>query len=105
MKRLFNMLTLATITILIIISISFYYGVFVPLNNQLEKTTITNFRNSISIADINIENFFNRSIEATESLSSRTMIRNKLLDYSNNLIEKNELEIYTQDKYSDGVQV
>ena len=105
MKRLFNMLTLTTITILVIISISFYFGVFIPLNNQLEKTTIKNFKNSISIVEINVENFFNRSIEATESLSSRTMIKNKLLDYSNNVIEKEDLVIYTQEKYSDGAQV
>src|SRR6056297_207982 len=105
MKNLFNLLTVSIILILVILIFLFYIGVFEPLRNELEETAIENFRNTVSIAEINIENFLNRCIEGTESISSRTMIKNKLNLYSINQISLQEIKDYTGSKYIDGAEV
>ena len=105
MKKLFNLLTLTIIIILVILVFLFYFGVFNPLRSELEQAAIENFKNTVSITEINIENFLDRCIEGTESLSSRTMIKNKLILYRNNKIGLQEIRDYTETKYIDGTKV
>jgi len=82
----------------------FYLGVFSPLKKELEDSLKENFLNEVSINEISIENRFERYIEGSKSLSSRTMIKNKLNDYNNQKISLAELRDYTQAKYVDGVK-
>ncbi|WP_159429259.1 GGDEF domain-containing protein [Halanaerobium congolense] len=93
------------ITTVVVLIIFFYFGVFSPLKTELEESLNQNFKNSVSITEINVENKFSRYKEGAESLSSRTMIRNKLKEYNEKDISLQELKDYTQAKYSDGVKV
>jgi diguanylate cyclase (GGDEF)-like protein len=93
------------ITTVVVLIIFFYFGVFSPLKTELEESLNQNFKNSVSITEINVENKFSRYKEGAESLSSRTMIRNKLEEYNEKDISLQELKDYTQAKYSDGVKV
>ncbi|WP_176760104.1 GGDEF domain-containing protein [Halanaerobium congolense] len=93
------------ITTVVVLIIFFYFGVFSPLKTELEESLNQNFKNFVSITEINVENKFSRYKEGAESLSSRTMIRNKLEEYNEKDISLQELKDYTQAKYSDGVKV
>jgi len=93
------------ITTVVVLIIFFYFGGFSPLKTELEESLNQNFKNSVSITEINVENKFSRYKEGAESLSSRTMIRNKLKEYNEKDISLQELKDYTQAKYSDGVKV
>ncbi|MDZ7672855.1 MAG: GGDEF domain-containing protein [Halanaerobiales bacterium] len=95
-------LIILTIVVLIIF---FFFGVFSPLKTQLEESLNQNFKNSVSITEINVENKLKRYKEGAESLSSRTMIKNKLAEYKEGELSLQELRDYTQDKYSDGAKV
>jgi diguanylate cyclase (GGDEF)-like protein len=97
-------IAVTTIVAVFIIIIFFYFGVFSPLKDELENSLQHNFLNKISINEVRIENRFDRYIEGTKSLSSRTMIKNKLNSYYNNQISFDELHNYTQSKYVDGVK-
>jgi len=105
MKKLFNKLTFLIITVLIALIIFFYIGVFSPLQDELEKTLIENFKNTVSIAEINVENYISRAKEGAESLSSRTMIKSMLNKFNRGDISYLEVKQYTQPKYSDGAKV
>ncbi|MGM0500280.1 MAG: hypothetical protein ACQERL_08750, partial [Bacillota bacterium] len=102
----YNMKKIVAVTIaaVIIIIIFFYYGIFSPLKNELENSLLHNFLNKVSTNEVSIENRFDRYIEGSKSLASRTMIKNKLADYKNNQISFEELHNYTQPKYEDGAE-
>lgn len=104
MKKLFNLLTFTIIIILLILVSLFYFGIFNPLRSELEETAIENFQNTVSIAEINIENHLDRCIEGTESLSSRTMIKNKLILYDEKKTSLQAIRNYTRSKYIDGTE-
>ncbi|MGM0410791.1 MAG: GGDEF domain-containing protein [Bacillota bacterium] len=63
------------------------------------------FQRSVTITEQNVENTLNRFIEGAESLSSRTMIKNKLGQYKGGEISLIELKEYTKEKYADGAKV
>jgi len=92
-----------TLITIIIVIMFFYLGVFSPLKNELENSLQGNFLNKVSINEVSIENRIERYLEGVKSLSSRTMIKNKLIDYNNQEINLQELKVYTQPKYVDGV--
>ena len=95
---------LSILTVIILI-IFFYFGVFSPLETELEASLNENFNNSVSITELNVENKLNRYKEGAESLSSRTMIKNKFADYKEGNTSLQKLKNYTQDKYTDGAKV
>lgn len=105
MHYIFSKMKYLIITTVVVLIIFFYFGVFSPLKTELEESLNQNFKNSVSITEINVENKFSRYKEGAESLSSRTMIRNKLEEYNEKDISLQELKDYTQAKYSDGVKV
>lgn len=101
----FRKMTYLIVFTIIVLILFFYFGIFSPLKTELEGTLNQNFKSSVSIIEMNIENKLGRYKEGAESLSSRTMIRNKLSEYKKRSISLQELKVYTQDKYSDGAKV
>jgi len=100
-----NRIMKVTIISVIIIILFFYLGIFSPLKRRLEDSLENNFYKQVSIYEISIESQFSEYIEESKSLSSRTMIKNKLIEYDNQEITLDELKKYTKFKYLDGVQV
>jgi len=90
---------------LVITALFFYFGVFAPLKTEIEKTAEENFNNIVSIAEINSENYLQNIMLDAESISSRSMIKEKLVEYDRGLISKEELRNYTRPKFIDGVKV
>ena len=105
MNRIFKKINYLIFMTIIILILFFYFGVFAPLKNKLEITLKNNFMKTVSITEMNIENEFSRFIEGGESLSSRTMIKNKLEEYKSREITFKELKEYTKDKYNDGAKI
>ena len=105
MRKVFSKMKYLIIATIIVLIVFFYFGVFAPLSTELEDSLNENFQNTVSILEINAENELKRYIEGAESLSSRTMIRNELSRYQGGEISFQELQDYTQDKYSDGAGV
>lgn len=105
MRHVFSKMKYLIIATIIVLILFFYFGVFSPLEAELEKSLNQNFQSTVSILEINVENELNRYKEGAESLSSRTMIRNELAEYKNGEVSFHELQNYTQEKYSDGVKV
>ena len=105
MKQVFSKMKYLIIAIIIVLIIFFYFGVFAPLEAELEKNLNQNFQNTVSILEINVENELKRYKEGAESLSSRTMIKNELAGYRDGEVSFQELQDYTQAKYSDGARI
>ena len=72
------------------------------MTNELRNQTYENHRIISSQKERQVEQFIDRTIEGAVSLSSRTMIRDAILDYHDGLISFNDLSIYTQNRYEDG---
>jgi diguanylate cyclase (GGDEF)-like protein len=105
MHRLFNKLKNIFAVIIIIIIFASYFGVYIPLKNELEDSLHRGFKNMVSNAEITLENHLNRAVEGAESLSSRTMIRRELEKYKAGEISYQALQEYTQPKYEDGAAI
>ena len=105
MIYIFKKLRRLIIIVMIITALFFYWGVFSPLRSELQTSLRKEFQRSVTITEHNVENTFNRFIEGTESISSRTMIKNKLDQYLKGEISLNELKDYTDQKYADGAKV
>ncbi|HZK20188.1 MAG TPA: GGDEF domain-containing protein [Treponemataceae bacterium] len=80
-------------------------GVYLPLSKEIEHNFIEHF-NVLACTRVGS---FNRTVEkniqATRALSSRSMIREKILEYQEEKIAFSELSNFTRDKYLDGVNV
>ncbi len=81
-----------------------YFLVFVPLEKALENSLLDNFSQIALVNDHAVQNNVQRSIEGARSLSSRTMIKNVIKDYSAGKLSLDELKSYTQPKYEDGAK-
>lgn len=80
-----------------------YFMVYQPLHNALRQSALDNFELLATAKYQTIYNQVDRSVEGSMSLSSRTMIREKIYEYKMGLVSFEELVEYTDPKYSDGV--
>ncbi len=104
MEKIFKNLKYLILISIVFIILLFYFFVYRPMRNELEASFKRDFTHIVSISETNLENYFKNQVEGTESLSSRTMIREKFYDYKQDDISLNMLKNYTQPKYVDGVK-
>ena len=78
--------------------------VYLPLKAELEKSLLDNFDRLAYISYTALEDSIDRGYEGARSLSSRTMIRNALLEYQEGDLSLQALKAYTQPRYEDGVR-
>ena len=105
MKRLLKNLKYVIAGSIILIIIFFDFVVFRPMQEELDANLKTQFKQQLSIAEINLENYIKQQINETKSLTSRTMIRKKLAQYKTGELKLQDLKEYTQPKYNDGVEI
>lgn len=105
MTELINRTKLMIIYTVIILSLLAYFGILSPMKEQLRHSTLENFVQLASSKYQTLENTINRSIEGAKSVSSRTMIKNKITEYLRHDVTINELKNYTQPKYEAGAKV
>ncbi|TDS32293.1 GGDEF domain-containing protein [Halanaerobium congolense] len=105
MNRLFNKLKNIFAIIIILIILVSYFGVYLPLKNELEESLHAGFKSMVSNAEIILENHLNRASEVAAALSNRTMIGSEIEKYLNGEITFVELKNFTRDKYLQGAEV
>ncbi len=96
------------VTFLLLTSIAFicvYLLIYKPLKVELEKSLVENFRQISYLNYSSLEGGLSRSQEGAKSLSSRTVIRDAIVDYRNGDMNLQELQEFTSPKYSDGARV
>lgn len=96
--------------IILVFIITFYlfitfFGIYRPMENEIKSNLINNF-SLISQSKFRVfEERIITSVQGANSISSRTMIKNKILEYNSGQISFEDLVEYTNDKYRDGVEV
>lgn len=94
-----------TLTALVAISSAvLFLLVYLPLKIELEKSLMDNFEQLSFIRFASLQNDMDRSLEGARSLSSRTVIRNAILEYKNGEMDMDELMAATQLRYEDGAK-
>lgn len=81
------------------------FGVYLPLAKEIELNSLEHFN---LVAETKVNSFYGtveKNIQAARSLSSRSAIRDKIVEYLNGTISFEELSSFTQEKYLDGVGV
>ena len=94
-----------TLTALVAISSAvLFLLVYLPLQAELEKSLMDNFEQLSFIRYASLQNDMDRGLEGARSLSSRTVIRNAILEYKNGEMDMDELMAATQLRYEDGAK-
>jgi len=105
MKKFINKSRMIFIIIIIISLLSTLFGVYRPMKMEIESTLLKNFKLLAEAKTQVLKERINKSIQGANSLSSRTMIKKKIIEYNKNLITFDELVDFTTQKYLDGVNV
>lgn len=103
MKRLIPKISITVLVITILAMLPAYLGFYLPMRHQLEITTRENFLMANQLKETILNEYISRSVEGAISISSRTMIRRKLLDHLEGDISLQEIRDYTQPLYADGI--
>ena len=81
-----------------------YFAIYFPMKTELKNNL---YQYNLEISNTKFTAFsanVKKSEEGARSLSSRTMIRDKIVSYQNGSVNLDELRDYTQPKYLDGVK-
>jgi len=92
------------VSIVAIIVLFYFYFIFLPIKKEFVSKIESQFKSSIKIESISIDNAISRYLEGTRSISSRSVIRDKILEYKNSKITVEELSKFTYPKYLDGIK-
>lgn len=86
-------------------SLLIYFGIFEPMRSQLTESIYQNITEISKSKFSSFENIVAGDVQGSIGLSSRTMIKNKIEEYNQGIIDINELKEYTGPKYIDGADV
>lgn len=92
------------VSIVAIIVLFYFYFIFLPTKKEFVSKIESQFKSSIKIESIIIDNAISRYLEGTGSISSRSVIRDKILEYKNGKITAEELSKFTYPKYLEGIK-
>ena len=91
--------------LIIIIVIFLYYTLFFKPSQHILTEKIENeFRNEMILKSYLLENAVSKFVEGAKSISSRSMIRLKIIEYKAGKINLSQLRSYTEPKYIDGMK-
>jgi len=92
----------AFVSVLVIL---LFFIVFIPMRNELKKQSIENYALLAKSKQQTIVALVNSCISNANGLSSRTAIRDFIVDFNNKNLSWSELVSLTKSKYNDGVKV
>ncbi len=89
--------------IIILTFITFYF----PIKKELEASYLENFKLLVESKIQHLQHFTNRSVEGAKTISSRTAINNKIIEYKNREVNLEELKAFTKSnsRYEEGAKV
>lgn len=82
-----------------------YVVVYVPTLKFVEENSLHHFTHDMELQKTLMDLELIRIRDGAKSISSRSMIRNKIVEYKQGKISQSELIDYTREKYTDGVKV
>ena len=94
---------LLNVLIVILVVVLYYNFIFKPSNEILKSKIENEFKQDMTLNSYMVDNAISRFIEGAKSISSRSMIRKKIVEYKSNKISLQELIAYTKPKYLDGI--
>lgn len=92
------------IAILLIVGLLYFHFVFKHSQELIETKIEEEFVSEMKMKAVLFENTIARYIQGTKSMSSRSMIRKKIVEYYNGNINYTELKDFTTPKYIDGTK-
>lgn len=98
-RVIFTLISLVAVTAAVV-----FLLVYMPLKSELENSLMDNFYQVSFIRYTALQSSMDRGLEGARSLSSRTVIRDAVLDYLGGDIDKSELKSATQHRYEDGAR-
>ena len=90
---------------IICMSLLIYLGIFMPMRSELKESIYQNITEISKSKFSSFENIVAGDVQSSSGLSSRTMIKNKIMEYNQGIIDINELKEYTDPKFKDGAEV
>lgn len=95
---------LLNVLIIISVLVLYYTFIFKPSDEILKSKIENEFTQDMTLNSYMIDNTISRFIEGAKSISSRSMIRKKIIEYKKNEISLKQLISYTKPKYLDGIE-
>lgn len=95
----------STIYILIlgVVATLYYTFVFKDLERVIQSQIEHQFESDMQMKSLLIDNALSKHIQGTKSISSRTMIKDKIIEFKKGDISFHDLKTFTTSKYTDGV--
>ncbi|MFO8063659.1 MAG: hypothetical protein R6V29_03400 [Spirochaetia bacterium] len=100
-SRFYKTLVVVALTLALLAVVVFSF----PINRAVKAQVREQFESAVEIRASLINFTIERFINDTESLGSRTAIRNRLNEYTQGDVDFSELVSFTEPKYRDGAQV
>jgi PAS domain S-box-containing protein len=102
-----NVLSYSLLNLIVILIVVLLYArlVYIPSQNLIKEKVVDEFTVKINLKSLFLDNIILRHVEGAKSMSSRTMIRKKIVEYNKGEISLDELKTYTLPKYIDGAKV
>ncbi|MBN1301971.1 MAG: PAS domain S-box protein [Melioribacteraceae bacterium] len=91
------------ISAVLVIAFLYYQFVAKPTYNELKEKHLSEYFRQMEIKKIMIDNLISGYLESGRSISSRSVIRDKILEYKNGEVNFNTLKKFTEPKYLDGI--
>ncbi|WP_462319078.1 hypothetical protein [Marinilabilia sp.] len=104
-KRIISINPYFTIGIILVMGFGvLYFSIYKPAIKRQKQQLNEEFKQDMLIQAFILDNSIEKTIEAARSMSSRTMIRKAIQRYYQGQITFQELKIYTEPKYIDGIK-
>ncbi|HCX64895.1 MAG TPA: hypothetical protein DHN33_06765 [Eubacteriaceae bacterium] len=104
MKKFINKFNVFISIVLIIFVYATVQGVYQPMNKELKATTRENFVLQAQANHGILNQYIERSLEAANGISSRSMIREKIIEYQEGVTSFEELQAYPKPKFMQGIE-
>lgn len=82
-----------------------FFGVYKPMVNEIESNALVNFN---LLAEAKIDAFLevvDKDLQATKGLSSRSAIRDKIVEYLKGETDFESLQAFSKEKYLEGISI
>lgn len=105
MSELVNKARKIALILIFGILILIFFTIYFPLQRDIHHIQLINWSLIAQSRTYSLQQFIEKSREAAHSISSRTVIRERIEEYLAKQITWDELQAFTQPKYEDGIRV
>jgi len=89
--------------LLVLVLLLCFELIFIPLYSALEYALLGSLEAITETSKISLDYVIERGLEVSSNVSSRTAIKNKIVEYKQGKVTLDELKSFTSPKYNDGI--